>query len=122
MRGTDGKVRYSGWLGSHLECKTYMQCRVLQGTPSSCLSNSLAQGYNQIKKQKHRWEGCWDGRFQPASSGLPRLFVCLKTCTLHGGKAHAKLERVNTDRTIIILLLSATQILTKQQIFGSLKV
>ena len=38
------------------------------------------------------------------------------------GKTQAKLECVNTDKTIIILLLSATQILTKQQIFGSFKV
>lgn len=64
-------MRYSGWLGSHLERKAYVQCRVLHVGPRSYISNSLAQGYKPTKKQKPKWEGYWDSWFQPASSVLP---------------------------------------------------
>ena len=62
----DGEVRYSGWLGSHLECKAYVQCSFLHVGPRSCISNSLAQGYKPTKKEAKTQVGGLLGQPVPA--------------------------------------------------------
>ena len=66
LEGGDGEVRYSGWLGSHLECKTYVQCRILRVAPKSqslfiCFErdrDGTREGQRDRERENPKWASC----------------------------------------------------------------